>query len=497
MKNPLRTEFDSQENVDLLMLFITVLGMSKLSVRQILKTLSKSEMLPRSFAEIFAKATALVDRWNYGVSEVLEFIQTEMKKPKLRGLVTRIQHSFKAGVSLEDFARIEYSKHKSEQENEFEKGLEKLRRLVEAYTTLISVVSLLTVSFLLVSTILGGTSGSFLEIALISVATTLGSTTLLFLTNNLRRPLFSRNPIKPKTLQTLLRVSPAAFAASIALAAAAPSVATFTGGMNVAYASTAMALAGVPLCVHGYLGRRWHKKINKTENMLPIFLKSFGDYLSATGSIKSAVHMLTLSDFGPLNQILKKLEARLKLGVSQTLAVKTFGVETYGRIGENALGVLAELLESGARPTHACNTLSDYVSANIMNDKRREQITSSLKTLSIPLHATLAAIFALLTTLLTILSKISELLENYLMLIKPVDTATVVTYFYTIIIVTSLITAVNIYLADGDSPFTLSYFMGIILSVSGVCYMVMTAASEQLLSSFIGLSENIRGITPG
>ncbi|MCS7137844.1 MAG: hypothetical protein NZ941_05685 [Candidatus Caldarchaeum sp.] len=496
MRNFLWNEFERQENIDVLMIFITVLGLSRLSLRQIVKTLSRSESLPKSFVEVFAKAASLVERWNYGVSEVLEFIQQEMKKPKLKSLVTRIQHSFKAGVSLEDFARIEYSKHRAEQENDFEKGLEKLRKLVEAYTTLISVVSLLTVSFLLVSTIIGGGSDSFLQIALTSVAATLGSTTLLFATNNLRRPVFSKHPVKPKTLQNLLATAPIVFAAGTGIVLTAPSFLTSLGGISVTYASATLLAVGAPLSIHGYLGRRWYKKINQTESIIPIFLKSFGDYLSATGSIKSAVHMLTLSDFGPLNKILKKLEARLKIGLSQTISVKTFGVETCGRVGEKAFAVLGELLEAGARPGHACNILSEYVARTLMNDKRREQITSSLKTLSVPLHATLAAIFALLTTLLSILSQISQLVESYLMLIKPIDTSMVVTYFYMIIVITSLITTVNIFLSDGDSVFTLTYFFGIILSVSGATFLLMSTASEQLLSSFAGFGERIQSLTP-
>lgn len=494
MMNFFRDEGENQENIDVLMLFIAVLSLSKLSVKQIIKTLSRSEALPRNFTKIFANAAALMERWNYGVSEAIELIGSRMKKQKLKSLFTRIQHSFKAGVSLEDFARIEFGKHRAEQENDFEKALEKLRRLVEAYTTLISIVSLLTVSFLLVSTILGGARAAFLETALASVVATLGSTTLLFITNHLRRPIFGKHHLKPRKLQTLLQTAPYILMASVAVVLSAPLL--FSNGMTVSQASTILVAAGLLSLMHGYLGRRWHKKINQTENMLPIFLKSFGDYLSATGSIKSAVHMLTLSDFGPLNERIKKLEIRLNAGIAQIISLKTFGLETYGRLGEKTFTLLGEMLEAGARPSQACSYLSDYVAGNLMNDKRREQISSTLKTLSIPLHATLAAIFALLTSLLSILSQIAKLLESYVMLIKPIDTAVVVTYFYTVIAVTSLITTINIYLADGDSVFTLTYFFGITLVISGLCYAAMAAVSGQLLSSFIGLTQNIQSITP-
>ena len=213
--------------------------------------------------------------------------------------------------------------------------------------------------------------------------------------------------------------------------------------------------------------------------------------------MKNSVYMLKLSDFGLMNTLLNKLESRLKIGVSQTLSVKTLGVETHGRLGERTFSVLAEMLKSGARPSHACNILSEYVATTLMYDKRKEQITSTLKTLSIPLHATLAATFALQTTLLSILSQISSLLGSQLMIIRPIPAETVVTYFYTIIAVTSLITALNIYLAEGDFMSTLKYYFGIILTVSGISYFVMSTSSEQLLSSFMGLTQRIQNLSPG
>ncbi|MEM4283589.1 MAG: hypothetical protein QXS96_03775 [Candidatus Caldarchaeum sp.] len=487
----------NREDVDKLMLLFVIYGSSKLSVRQMIKQLSLSESVPEHLRKTFRKSRNLLERWNYGVSETLEYLESALKHPKLKGLVIRLMHSIKAGVSIEDFARIEYVKHRAEQDNELEKGLEKLRRLVEAYTTLISVVSLLSVSFLLIGTIIGGGGASFLDTAFLSIVATLGSTTLLFLTNNLKRPIFTKYPDKPGKLKLLLKTTTPILSASVAILFLTLPLANSVGAITVETMSAILISVGTALFIHGYLGRRWHKKIHQTETMLPIVLKSFGDYLSATGSVKSSAHMLTLSDLGPLNRLVKAFEQRLRLGISQKEAIAMVGRETVGRLGENVFTILGEVIEAGARPATACGILSEYVSNVLFSDKRREQITSTLKTLSVPLHATLAAIYALLTTLLAILSKISALLENYLMLIRPIPSSTVVSYFYIIIAATSIITGLNIYLADGDSFFTLTYYLGLLLLVSGVSYLVMTNLSMQLLSTFIGLGESLKALTAG
>jgi len=60
-----------------------------------------------------------------------------------------------------------------------------------------------------------------------------------------------------------------------------------------------------------------------------------------------------------------------------------------------------------------------------------------------------------------------------------------------ILVGSSLITSLNIYLADGDSPFTLTFYFGVFLLVSGVTYLAMSLLSHQILSSFAGLSQRL------
>ncbi|MEM1947000.1 MAG: hypothetical protein QXF95_08330, partial [Candidatus Caldarchaeum sp.] len=470
---------------------------SKTSLRQIITLFSKTSVLPPLYTSVFAKARALLDKWDYGQSEVLNFLTTQLKTPQLRNLMMRLNHALKAGVSLKDFAQIEYNKYLAEMTNEFEKGLEKLRRLVEAYTTLVSIVSLLMVSFLLVSTIYGvAEKGQMMESGILLIALMLSSTTLFLLTNILRRGLLNRYAYRPKQLAFVEKMTRPIMALSFATVVGAAFLRGLSGGQSTLYASAAMVVGGGPAALHGFIGRRWHRKISATESTLPILLKSLGDYLSATGSFKTASRMLSLSDFGPLNKLVSRFEVRLKAGLSPFIALKVFGMELLGRLGEKTLACLAEALEAGASPSTACSILSEHVSNTLMRDKRRSQVTSSLKSLAIPLQAVLSAIFALMATLLTILSDIAKMTQSYLTLINPPDPGLAISYFYAVILITSFITAVNIYLADGDSVFTFTYYFGLLLLVSGASFWSMAVGSSQILSSFAGISGRMSTLVP-
>ncbi|MEM0442653.1 MAG: hypothetical protein QXJ73_00655 [Candidatus Caldarchaeum sp.] len=481
--------------INSLMIMFCICALSRLSLTQIISVVSRSSLLSTRFTSVFQKARILNEKWGYDQSETLNYLTESLRDPQLKNYFTRLKHALKAGVALEDFARIEYSKYLAELENEFEKGLEKLRRLVEAYSTLVSIVSLLMVSFILVSMIFGSSdSVGVMELSFLSITMTLSSTTLIFTTNNLRRKMLNSYPVRPSRLAILERLAKPLTAACLLLVVVSPQVAGFFGGQSVAYSSTALAAAGAPLALHGFLGRRWCRRINMYEAVLPIFLKSFGDYLNATGSYRSAARMLVVSGFGPIQSLVQNIETRIKLGISHAHSLTLFGREMLSNLAEKTLGILAETLEGGARPTEACSVLSEHVSSTLMRDKRRSQITSSLKSLSIPLQAVLATISALMTTLLSILSGVAKLMQPYLMLIRPVETSVAVNYFYTIMVAVAVITALNIYLADGDSVFSFTHYLGMLLFVSGLSFFAMATASDRILSSFAGFGRSMSSL---
>ncbi|MEM4280743.1 MAG: hypothetical protein QW470_03630 [Candidatus Caldarchaeum sp.] len=493
----LETTSSQHEHINTIIVLIAIMGASNTSLRQIILLFSKSSILPVFFTNAFSKARILLDKWDYGQSEVLNFLTTQLKTQSLKNLIMRLSHALKAGVSLKDFAQIEYNKYLAELSNEFEKGLEKLRRLVEAYTTLISIVSLLMVSFLLVSTISGAESQSqSMETGVLFIGLMIGSTPLFFATNTLRRSILNKYLYRPRQLSIVERATLPVMAISFTTGFSAPFLSDVFGGQSVIYASLALMAGGAPATLHGFLGRRWHKKIMASESILPIFLKSFGDYLSATGSFKTALRMLSLSDFGPLNKLVTKFEVRLKAGLSPFTALKLFGMELLSKLGEKTFTALAEVLDVGATPPTACNIFSEQVSTTLLKDKRRSQVTSSLKSLAIPLHAVLSAIFALMVSLMTVLSNVAKMVSSFLTIIRPVDPAVAINYFYTVILLICLVTAVNIYLADGDSVFTLTFYFGLLTLVSGAAFLGMATASSQILSSFAGLSE-IATLLPG
>ncbi len=473
-----------------IILYITCLGSSNISIHGILKTLSNANQALGGTASIFKEALNLVVKWGYTYSDAISYIITRIRHKQVQEFFKRLDYAIKAGVSIGNFSKIELQKFLNLSGNEFEKSLEKLKRIVEAYTTLLSIVSLLVVSFLLVSVIFGGVDArQILNISAITIFLTLSSTSLLFTTTNLRRKLFHKEPIRPAPLSLLERTSIPVLAISAFTISSKIFIPTIiTPEHTLFFLTTA---AGFPCFIHGFLGRRWHAKVRASEENLAVVIKSLGDYISVSGSLRSAARLMLLSDFGPINRLIKNMEVRIRAGIGHATALALLGAETLSNLGHRMFWMMGDLLEAGGRPSNVATYLSDYVTDQLMKDKRRQQVTGSLKGLALPLQATLAAILALMGTLFKIISQIAALIELRIRLLSPIDPIITTDFFYMILVGTSLITSLNIYLADGDSPFTLTFYFGVFLLVSGVTYLAMSLLSHQILSSFAGLSQRL------
>ena len=70
------------------------------------------------------------------------------------------------------------------------------------------------------------------------------------------------------------------------------------------------------------------KSARKMNESYAPFMKSLGDALEVSGSLKSACKVVSINDYGPLNKLLKRLGKRLELGFEQGKAIEMLGVES-------------------------------------------------------------------------------------------------------------------------------------------------------------------------
>jgi len=482
------------------LLYLACIGVAGVPMRVAIRMLSRPEPLG-PVSTVFAKIQTMVEKWGYLQAQAFRAAANDVDEPNMKGLLLRLAHAVQAGVNLEDFSRIEFQKFLTTSEAEFEKILEKVRRSVEAYGAMLSSIGFLSVSFLLMTTIFGG-ARSVLELSLVAIFTTLGGLTILFARNHARRRLIHNQPHKPPALHSLesstfitiggslfVLVFFSVFFAGIPLEAGSLMSFLVPGPL-------AMISSSAGLFMHGLLGRKWLKRTHEKEAQMPVLLRSLGDYISVTGSPAAASRMMMLSDYGALNTDIANLAARIRMGVTQSSALKLLGLESLSDLSYKCLTVYGETLKAGGRAGPSAAIINDYMTSVLIRDKKRKQLAGNLKGIVVPLQATLVAIFGLMNSLMTIFGKIAALVSQFISLITPLPPFLTTIYFYWITVAVALFSALNVYLIEGESVFTFTLFAGILLSISGLTYLAVSAGTFQLLAAFSRIGENISRLVP-
>ena len=255
-----------------------------------------------------------------------------------------------------------------------------------------------------------------------------------------------------------------------------------------------MLSAGIPLFIIGRLGSRWTKSAEEIDKNLPAFMKSLGDAVEVSGSLKSACKLISVNDYGPINRLVKRLQKRLEAGFDQRLTLKVFGAESLSNLSYSMNKVMADSLHHGARPSITAKAIHDYVLKRLENRKKRAQVAGMLWGIALPLQASFAAISALISVLMKTLSAFIELIYSWFSLVAPIPEPLINIFFLSLTYGMAAASSIAFYRVKGDSAFSLTSALGSLLTLSGVVYALSTIASNKILEMAAGLTQEISSI---
>lgn len=467
------------------------------SPRDVINIAGRSRYALGDLTTIFGKISMLVNRWNYTLHKATQLVSSTIREDNIKKFLQRLSYSLNMGVDLENFMKIEYEKLLETSSAEFDRAVEKVKRYIEAYSALLTSAAFLSVSMLLTSMIYGVEIGKILTYSVLMIAGTLA--TIIFLMAKALPPdpiLHSEEPA-PHSLKLVEKINSLIFILCIAL-----SITLFIllnnnvdGGGPTISSLTPIPLplitAGIPLLIVGRIGRKWVKQVEKIDENYPSFVKSLGDAISVTNSLKESSKILEINDYGALNKLVRRLRRRLEAGFEQNKSLNILGVESLSNLILKTIRIIADSVFYGARSEVYIKSVYDYVIRQLIDRKKRRQTAGTLRGLAIPLQATLVAVAALIATLAKILYKFSLLIQDWFPVIAAVNPSQVSTYFYTIILVVALSSSIALYIVEGDSKFTLTYFLGLLLTMSGAIYCLVSLASDTLFHLFIRFEEEM------
>ena len=106
-------------------------------------------------------------------------------------------------------------------------------------------------------------------------------------------------------------------------------------------------------------------------------------------------------------------------------------------------------------------------------------------------------ISALISVLTKMLSEFARLIQAWFPVITPISDNAITIYFSGLMLVMAVASSYMIYSIEGDSKFTFTYQLGILLTISGIVYHLALLASMKLLNLASGFMSGMEEIVEG
>jgi len=480
-----------------LILLLYLAASSNQALHYIIDIIRGSPITPLAgFQHLFKKLDLMINKWNYKQEYALNLAAKLSDDCRVSAFLLRLSQALSVGAYFRDFMKIEHTKFIITSQREHLNLIDRLRWMGEAYSALITAGTVISVSMISVSTLLGSASATqSLQLTLIGVPSAAAALTFLIAKVSPRYEVVTDLESRPRKLTILLKSGKILY---ITLLFLTPLCFYILHQLGLSfYGWSLMALSGVALFVLGRLGLREVKQIRNLESQFMLFIKVLGEAAAAAGTLTQGIKLIAQSEFGKMTTHIKKLLSRLTLGLDSHICWLNFAAETGSRLISDFTQILLVSTKIGGKTNEVCLTIADWVNEELVRKARREQAANYLKGLVFPIQGTLVAILTLTTVLIEILNRFASMSTTVpVRFVSPVDMHLLILFNFTLLFALAVISSAAIYFTDGSTLFNLYYNLGLFLLVSGLGVVICQTFAINVLSFFAGFESNMGAAMP-
>jgi flagellar protein FlaJ len=485
------------------MVFLSSIEGTNIGFREFIKFVVNLEYL-EGIAHAFRKIRNLVVRWNYKDSDACRIVASMVSDHMLKGFISRLAQAIAVGMQLQDFIKIESSKYMILYDYEYGRTMERLKTLSEAFSAILTSVSFLSIAMLLTNMLLGiGEAQAVLASTFIMIALAVFVLNFFIYRVAPRERILHELDRMPFGLLNFVKFNKPLLVACTLFALLMPLILTETL-IQASFTNILLKflfpiplpfmIAGFALFTFGRSAKKRIDKVKQIEEHYPPFLKSLGDAFASTLSLKNAIQILTTTDYGPLNALIRRLNKRLNAGISNLVCWQLFIEEGGSEMIRAHTYSFHHATMLGANPINVADALFSSVTNIQAWRQRRQQVAGYLKGIAIPLQIVYSAILVLVQTLLNIFTEFAKEASRYISFLHPIDSIQMAYYVFGIIVVTTIGTAIAIYVVEGESQFSFTYTLGLLLFLVGFTVFMMSVGATNLLEMFSNLRELIGNV---
>lgn len=351
-------------------------------------TAERREYIPTKYMK---RVECFVKRWNYSYSEGLRIVADRVRNPLVESLLNRFGNSIESGVPDEEFLTEELGTIRNVYRNNFEQGIEMLKKWGDAYialmlsATIVSIIIMVSVAIYapddLDSTL---NSSYFLTIGVSAFG-------IITMYKSIPDDQKCHNlPYGGSYEQNLIRkfervLLPIAFLVSVIL---------FIAGINFGLICLLFGILLAPLAIFGW---RDDNNIIVRDEDFTVFIRGLGSIMGGMGmTITPAIAKVDRKSLHVLGKYIDSVYSKMNIGLDEVLVWKKFVGDTGSNLIYKYLGIFRDSIELGADPAEVSHIVSTSMLEQTLLRQKREMLGMGFIVLLIPMHVAMIGIFVFL-----------------------------------------------------------------------------------------------------
>jgi archaellum biogenesis protein FlaJ (TadC family) len=235
-------------------------------------------------------------------------------------------------------------------------------------------------------------------------------------------------------------------------------------------------LIGIVLFLAGLIGRTYCGNVKKMEADYPTFFRYMASNLSANIPLLQIMDSAVETDFGSLNDVIMSLNNKLRMRVEPKVAWWSFETEIDSLLIRRINTIMTDTIYTGGDLGVAYKQIEEYYHLYTTIRAQRYTAVAYHVGLAVPITIVASALFAVIDgffgSLVGFIGEMATMLDFF----SVPDVAFMRLFFVFALALLSLNNVFSIYNMEGDSRFTVLYYLGMQLTLGGTIYMLISQA---------------------
>jgi flagellar protein FlaJ len=357
-------ENDINGKIHFFITHLRVLSISDLSLKEIMKVLSKNKAY-KSLGEEIRKISILSDNWRVPMGKSFLFISQRTPSKILRDFLDRFSQSLDSGVDHREFIEAEQDAVLEEYKTIYESSNENITILNEVYVSLlIAIIFIMSLGIVLPILIGAEDMNTFLFVS--SFLLIFSEGLLLFLLKSMVPPdeIWHQTGDKGKQDRKLKKIFKYALTISLFVLSFLFFSKYYLNLPLLNYFSIEIlfSISITPLIIPGIHTIKEELKISRKDRNFLSFLNGLGSISTMRGGkITPSVYYLSKKDYGVLTKHIRSLYHRLRTRIDDDRSWEWFGVDTGSNYIQRASEMFREATAASANPREVSRMITQNI----------------------------------------------------------------------------------------------------------------------------------------